>query len=595
MKKQRFVKIKFQYKLLALFVVVFLVPIVVYGMIVTKNLEATYRASARESAYQKMAETEKEFAEFRQDLEGIVNEIASDKSLCSLIDKSEEDFEKEIDYINSSELIFTNLSTAIISNESISSLYLYHSSGELHYVNYTDTVDRSHFPSEEQWYRRIAENKESFFLAPHVDQQTVTQENRICSYVAPVIAEGQNGDFAVMKINFSADEFYERIGVSDARNTGVVLLDESGQIITHRNDRNEQTVAAAGKYLETEKENFSINGTRYMAVAYKLDGIGWTLLSITNETELISEITGYNAMITLFTIVMAVLLIILSYMIAAVISRPIKGMATMTENIKKGVPGTEHIMPRMPSNFLMKDEYDSFTDTINNLVHQINESNDIRTRQEFEILQAQINPHFIYNTLNTIKWSAHMDGSERTEKAVSALINLFKSTIRVGVTYISVEEELSQLRDYLAVQSYRYDDGFAVELDIDERCLQYRTLKFMLQPLVENAIFHGLDMDSGGALLKISVALQEDKIVYTVSDNGCGMTPGQVEELFSGKKKMTGTSGIGVSNVNARIRKYFGQQYGLDVRSEAGSGTTVTMEIPAIVYQEDCNESIDRG
>ena len=234
MKKQRFVKIKFQYKLLALFFVVFLVPIVIYGVMVTNNLEATYRAGARETAYEKMTETENGFKELRQDLQSIVDEIASDKSLCSLIDKSEEDFEKEIDYINSAELIFTNLSTAIISNESISSVYLYHSSGELHYVNYTDTVDRSYFPENEEWYQRIARNKESFFMAPHVDQQTVTQESNICSYVSPVIAEGQNGDFAVMKINFSSDEFYEKIGISEAKITGVVLLDENNKIITQR-------------------------------------------------------------------------------------------------------------------------------------------------------------------------------------------------------------------------------------------------------------------------------------------------------------------------------------------------------------------------
>ncbi|MBR4080150.1 MAG: histidine kinase, partial [Christensenellaceae bacterium] len=446
MKKQRFVKIKFQYKLLALFFVVFLVPIVIYGVMVTNNLEATYRSGARETAYEKMTETENGFKELRQDLQSIVDEIASDKSLCSLIDKSEEDFEKEIDYINSAELIFTNLSTAIISNESISSVYLYHSSGELHYVNYTDTVDRSYFPENEEWYQRIARNKESFFMAPHVDQQTVTQESNICSYVSPVIAEGQNGDFAVMKINFSSDEFYEKIGISEAKITGVVLLDENNKIITQKGGSYRETTDATEKYLLSGKESFSINGTQYLVMPYQLREIGWSLVSIMNETELISEITNYNAMITLFTIVMAVLLVIFSYMIAAVISRPIKGMATMTENIKRGVPGTEHNMPPMPSNFLMKDEYDSFTDTINNLVHQINESNDIRTRQEFEILQAQINPHFIYNTLNTIKWSAHMDGNERTEKAVAALINLFKSTIRVGVTYISVEEELSQLR-----------------------------------------------------------------------------------------------------------------------------------------------------
>ena len=202
----------------------------------------------------------------------------------------------------------------------------------------------------------------------------------------------------------------------------------------------------------------------------------------------------------------------------------------------------------------------------------------------------QINPHFIYNTLNTVKWSAKLEGNKRTEEAVSALISLLKSTIRVGQTYITIGEEIEQIKDYITVQSFRYDGSFDVRLDVDDRVLKFKTLKFLLQPIVENAIFHGLNMNEEGGLLAIDVKLEEGRVVYTVTDNGCGMTSEQVEQLLKSPRERTGMMGIGVNNVDSRIKMYFGREYGVTVRSEEGLGTTVIMEIPAV---EDEDENTD--
>ena len=189
-----------------------------------------------------------------------------------------------------------------------------------------------------------------------------------------------------------------------------------------------------------------------------------------------------------------------------------------------------------------------------------------------------------------MKWSAKLDGNERTEQAVSALINLFKSTIRVGQTYISVREEIEQIKDYITVQSFRYDDGFDVSMNVDEGAYKYKTLKFLLQPIVENAIFHGLNMSERRGLLSIDVSLSDGNIVYVVKDNGCGMTPEQVEQMLKSPKERTGMMGIGVNNVDTRIKMYFGREYGVSVKSEMGKGTAVTMVIPAM---EEENEDTD--
>ena len=590
MRRKRTVKIKFQYKLLILFAVVFLVPVVVYGFMVAANLEASHRQSAKESNREKMAETEAEILEFRDELQKMVSGIASDESLCSLIDKSEDDFEKAIDYVNSAELIFTKLSTAMASNEMINSVYIYHPSGELHYVNYTDTVDRIYFPGEEEWFIRASRCGESFFMPEHADMQSAAKNTPICSYVAPIVTSGQPGDYAVMKINFSADEFYERISVSEVKSTQYVLTDADGNIVSHRGSLEQDVEEAVKSFFESGRESFSVNGTRYMAEGLAIGETGWSVVCITNETLLTKDATNYKTMIMMFTGVMAVIICGMAYMIAALISRPIKSMTDMTQAIKHGIPGKEYNMPPMRSNFLMRDEYDGFTDAINKLIHQVNVSNEIRNKQEFDILQMQINPHFIYNTLNTVKWSAHLDGNEKTEAAVCALINLLKSTIRVGQTYITVNEEITQIRDYIAVQSFRYDDSFDVLLNVDEGALKYRTLKFLLQPIVENAIFHGLNMNEKGGMLGIDVSLSDGNIVYTVSDNGCGMTRDQVEELLKTRREKTGMMGIGVTNVNSRIKKYFGPEYGVTVKSAEGRGTTVIMVIPAV---EDGNENTD--
>ena len=213
--------------------------------------------------------------------------------------------------------------------------------------------------------------------------------------------------------------------------------------------------------------------------------------------------------------------------------------------------------------------------------------------QERMILEAQINPHFIYNTLNAIRWMATMQHADQIANAVKALINLLKSSIRIGETFISIEDEVKQIEEYISLQQLRYYDSFKVLYDIEEEVKKYKTIKFVLQPIIENAIFHGLNPEEQRGSIVISIKKIADVIQYCVSDNGKGMNENTVNRLLDKSIYSAEFNGIGLNNVNERIRTYFGKQYGIEIKSALGCGTTVGITIPAILFEEV--EQDDKG
>ena len=202
-------------------------------------------------------------------------------------------------------------------------------------------------------------------------------------------------------------------------------------------------------------------------------------------------------------------------------------------------------------------------------------------KTELKALQAQINPHFLYNTLDSIQWMCEQGRTEDAAKMVSSLARLFRISISRGHELITIRDELRHAESYLVIQSYRYKDQFTYSFDVDpslENCL---CNKITVQPLIENAIYHGLDRNVEEGEIKISVKKapdDENDILITVSDNGIGMTKEQCLSIL--KKERSDSSGIGVKNVNDRLKIYFGEKYGLSIESELDVGTTVTVRIP---------------
>ena len=219
---------------------------------------------------------------------------------------------------------------------------------------------------------------------------------------------------------------------------------------------------------------------------------------------------------------------------------------------------------------------------IQELLTEMEKMYEQRKNIEISLLQSQINPHFLYNTLDSIRWMAVIQKSKNIEKTTKALENLLRNVAKGVGDKITLQEELSLVQDYVHIQKVRYVEVFDIRYEIPEEFLSCKIIKFTLQPIVENAIFHGIEPT--GEFGEITLRAQSDgsSLYLTIEDNGAGMTAEELQSLKESLKTSNkdSLSGIGVANVDARLKLNYGSGYGLLYDSEPGKFTRVTIHIP---------------
>jgi two-component system, sensor histidine kinase YesM len=219
------------------------------------------------------------------------------------------------------------------------------------------------------------------------------------------------------------------------------------------------------------------------------------------------------------------------------------------------------------------------------LASKIKEQENLK-KAELRALQAQINPHFLYNTLDTIIWMAESKKTDQVVKIVSALSDFFRISLSKGMDWITIGEEMQLIRSYLTIQKMRYQDILDFKIEVNEEVAENTILKLILQPLVENALYHGIKNKRQGGTISVRARRNgKDEVLLEVEDNGIGFAPERLAQLRAGLKDDSGDirleSGFGIGNVNRRIRLYYGRPYGLSIQSEYTIGTCVTLVIPA--------------
>jgi two-component system sensor histidine kinase YesM len=244
-----------------------------------------------------------------------------------------------------------------------------------------------------------------------------------------------------------------------------------------------------------------------------------------------------------------------------------------------------------------RDNVDEITElgmSFNIMIGKIRELLDAKMKEqenlkkaELRALQAQINPHFLYNTLDTIIWMAEAQKTEQVVEIVSALSSFFRLSLSKGRDWITIGEEIERTRSYLTIQRMRYHDIMDFKIEVDEEVLDNTILKLILQPLVENALYHGIKNKRGrGTIVVRAKQKSENEVLLEVEDDGIGLTSDRLAELLADLNDDSGDikleSGFAIGNVNKRIRLYYGRQYGLSIRSEYNTGTCATLVIPAI-------------
>jgi two-component system sensor histidine kinase YesM len=222
-------------------------------------------------------------------------------------------------------------------------------------------------------------------------------------------------------------------------------------------------------------------------------------------------------------------------------------------------------------------------DEIDFLINKIEINQQEKLEFEISALQSQINPHFIYNTLSTIRWMAIIQGNNSIVKMLDAFINLMKYCSNFKESLITLKNEKSFLEEYVYIQNVRYNSSIYITMDFEKDTLKCKILKFILQPLVENSVFHGFSSQCQQREIRIVAKILNDKLIIEVIDNGQGIKQEILEDILSHKNNDNGLTGIGINNVCRRIQAKFGEEYGLSISSIPNQGCTVKVVLPIIL------------
>lgn len=307
-------------------------------------------------------------------------------------------------------------------------------------------------------------------------------------------------------------------------------------------------------------------------------GVDWKLVSIVSRPHLFGAIDEGNRNALFFALLMFAGLLALSFYLAAKITEPVLNLTKKLSTVGKS--GLKLMVEQKNPNdeiSELENSYYSMIDRINNLIDENNEEKEKQRIMELTALQSQINPHFLYNTLDAITWIARLKKQPEIEKMISALATFFRISLHKGDKHIPVEEEIRLVQSFVTVELMRFPDKFEVTYDIPEQLRKIPILKLLLQPLVENAIKHGMSEKQGKGLIEVKSWQNEAYLFFEIKDDGVGFR--STANIQSTDKNVLFQSGYGLRNVDERIKLEYGLECGLSITSEPGKGTTALIQI----------------
>ena len=555
--------------------------------------------------------------------------LASDKSAVA---NTEMTVESTIDRLNSSLLDLRQISDAANYNivqqydissqeftrqfsmlyetntDKIQSLALYGYDGKLIESEPVATVKDNVKVADQKWYQDARSEIENIhFSTPHVQNlfdDGTFRYHRVVSLSRSVdINDGSTSGSGVLLVDMKYSVLEDMLERINETSSGIYyyLCSRDGEIIYHprwteinrglfKEKNNKVASYEDGIYemkTDGQKENVVVGSVAYT---------GWKLIGVVPESVQETSINKFRYYIITTILILVMMLLQVNRFISRKISRPIRELDESVKAYEAGAMPDIYIGGSAEIRHLGYSVQKSY-EQIEMLMKEIIQQQTERRKSELDALQSQINPHFLYNTLESITWMIEAQRNKEAVVMISELAKLLRVSLSRGKTIISIGDELQHGRSYMNIQRVRYKERFKVEFLIDEEIKNYCIVKLVIQPLLENAIYYGvgnMDEDDDGQILVRGEKKGED-ICISIEDNGMGMPEDIRDNILTDNSKVPKHgSGVGVINVHSRIRLMFGPEYGLEVYSELDEGTKVVIHIPAIPYTKENAEQLEK-
>lgn len=475
------------------------------------------------------------------------------------------------------------------STRDINSVTLFDNSGNILLSSESDVYNISYL--SESWIYEAKHNADIFyFSAPHEqtivknDTTSVISVSKVVKYYA--FGEQKNG---VLTIDLNSDIIIELSRTTNLGENGhIILLDNQNRVIYSSkteclggvcesiNVVNENILGDFETVIEEDRMKVNIN---------TLSQTRWKLVTFLN----IEEVRSSNDNNTLFLIIISftsvTITVITAYMLSNRIRRPLGELKEYMKEVEEGnfdssieVSGQKEIEE-------IAGAFNDMVSTIQDLMVELVDEQNQKLKNELTALQHQINPHFLYNTLDSIVWLAENERNDDVIKTVVALARFFRISISKGRNMITVKEEIQHIKNYLVIQTVRYVDKFSYSIDVPKELNGLPCMKLILQPIVENAIYHGVGIEKGEIMI---VGRESDGfLIFEVTNSGYGITQEKIQNIYDTIKNEKVNKGVGMRNVYQRLKLYYGEKADIEIESELDESTTVRLIIPIMEVENE--------
>lgn len=495
--------------------------------------------------------------------------------------------------------IITQFNTVVETREDISNIGVVTPDGRFIINSGRDKLNENIYLENVDWYNRAMEAEGRILTASHVQHLIKNNYKWVVTLSKGIENPGTGKTEGVFFIDLNYKLLKDLCeNNSLANNSYIFIVDEAGKIIYHpkqqllysglMNEEIQEVISCEGNYFLSESEK----GNKLYTVA-ESEKTGWRVVGVVDYSELMKSQKETQNLYLLTAAVIFLAVILLATLLTSSITKPIKQLKDSMKEVEQGNFENASVMIEQENEIgSLGKSFNLMTHRIQQLMEQNTAVQEQKRKSEIRALRSQINPHFLYNTLDSIIWMAEGEKNKEVILMTAALARLLRQSISNDNERITLAKEIEYTRSYLTIQQMRYKDKLEYEIEVEPDIMQEEIINLILQPLVENAIYHGIKYKGSKGKIRIIAVGKEDTIVIQISDNGIGMTPAELENIIDKSRESEGKNGVGVYNVHTRLLLYYGEDYGLHFESVKGEGTTVTVTIPRYFREEKRNEEI---
>lgn len=505
--------------------------------------------------------------------------------------------------------------------DNVSGIYIFSSNKVFYYYQYDALgMDYGYLFNTQDWYKKTIEKDGAKVLfGTHKPFQRKNSNEHVISISRAIKKIYTDDIIGVILIDIKLDKIEDICSKTNKSNQNVIIMDENGGIIFSSEGFKPADILNSDKSesedtLDTDKSKSAgilnmdestlsliLNNQKGNSVANiagnksylnftTSDYSGWKVIQYVPYGEILkaSRLTG--SFILIFAGFSLLIAVMLSYTITKSLSKPIIGLSNALERVGAGDFSCDIESSRDDEIGKLQKGFNSMVQDLKKLIQRVSQAKVKKKEAELNALQSQMNPHFLYNTLQSIQMKAVVNDQRDIADMVGTLGALLKINTGKGSDIVTLQQELNHVNLYLKIQKIRYGDKLEYTQTIPAEYLSYYTVRFILQPLVENALCHGIEELSQKAEVRLTAGVENDMLVIRVIDTGIGMSSEKLNEIKSILKSdiySPNLENVGIKNVNDRIKLYFGEQYGLDIESEKNRGTTVYVRIPLIRNKDE--------